>query len=344
MVPPDQPPEAVPDGTGGDWRVYKGNSAPHGGIDRLPPPPPWRRFGAYDPATAGRPADLERAVSYRVDPLVADKVNAALHLRRPLLVTGKPGSGKSTLAYNIAYELGLGPVLYWPISSRTTLQQGLYDYDAIGRVQEANVRRANVPADEAMPAIGRYVRLGALGTALLPQERPRVLLIDELDKSDIDLPNDLLNVLEEGRFSVPELERLPEDGPPVEVMTADDEGRAVIRRGQVRCLDFPIVVITSNGEREFPPAFLRRCVRVAIEPPSGERLADIVAAHLGEEARDGGRALIAEFLDRRRTGDLATDQLLNAIYLATSGARPPEATLEQLVEAIMRPLDTAGPG
>jgi MoxR-like ATPase len=341
MVSPDLVPQLQGDG---DWRVYRGNSGPHDGIERLPAPPPWRRFGDHDASTAGAPVDLERAVSYRVDAQVADKVNAALHLRRPLLVTGKPGSGKSTLAHNIAYELGLGPVLYWAVSSRTTLAQGLYDYDAIGRVQEANIRRESAAADEVVPDIGRYIRLGPLGTALLPRRRPRVLLIDELDKSDIDLPNDLLNVLEEGRFSVSELERLPEEGP-VEVMTADEEGRASIRRGQVRCADFPIVIITSNGEREFPPAFLRRCVRVAIEPPSGDRLADIVAAHLGEEAGEAGRALIDEFLDRRRRGgDLATDQLLNAIFLATSGARPPDSTLEQLVDAIMRPLDVTGPG
>ncbi|GAA3954038.1 MoxR family ATPase [Actinomadura viridis] len=385
--------DPVPEGPGprdGDWRVYRGGGAPHDGIDRLPPPPPWRRFGpgaGTEAREAIRPADRERAVSYRSDPRVVDKVNAALYLRRPLLVTGKPGAGKSTLAYNIAYELGLEPILYWPVSSRTTLQQGLYEYDAIGRVHETSLRRsrtgpaarpdtAGAPPDEreepdgpdvpdgpggpggpggpteaagagevdgTVPGIGRYIRLGPLGTALLPGERPRVLLIDELDKSDIDLPNDLLNVLEEGRFTIPELERLP-DGPPVEVMTADDGGRAPISRGRVRCADFPIVIITSNGEREFPLAFLRRCVRVAIEPPTGEQLADIVAAHLGEEARTSGRALIAEFLDRRARGDLATDQLLNAIFLATSGSRPPESTLRELVEALLRPLDVTGPG
>ncbi|MFF5262192.1 AAA family ATPase [Actinomadura viridis] len=373
--------DPVPEGPGprdGDWRVYRGGGAPHDGIDRLPPPPPWRRFGpgaGTEAREAVRPADRERAVSYRSDPRVVDKVNAALYLRRPLLVTGKPGSGKSTLAYNIAYELGLEPILYWPVSSRTTLQDGLYEYDAIGRVHETSLRRgrtapaarpetAGAPPDGkdepdesdgleeaggadgaggAVPGIGRYIRLGPLGTALLPGERPRVLLIDELDKSDIDLPNDLLNVLEEGRFTIPELERLP-DGPPVEVMTADDGGRAPISGGRVRCADFPIVIITSNGEREFPLAFLRRCVRVAIEPPTGEQLADIVAAHLGEEARTSGRALIAEFLDRRARGDLATDQLLNAIFLATSGSRPPESTLRELVEALLRPLDVTGPG
>src|SRR5262249_20206891 len=140
-------------------------------------------------------------------------VNLALHLRRPLLVTGQPGVGKSTLAFSVAYELGLGPVLRWPITSRSTLLDALYRYDAVGRLQEVSLQReaarpsrrtqddATMPAGndatapsadgaDALLGIGKYVRLGPLGTALLPRHRPRVLLIDEFDKSDIDLPND----------------------------------------------------------------------------------------------------------------------------------------------------------
>src|SRR5690349_17457498 len=133
-----------------DWRIYQGNGRPHDDIDRLPPPPPWRRFSGAD---AGRRlGDVERAASYRADEQVIDRVNAALQLRRPLLVTGKPGTGKSTLAYNIAYELGLEPVLYWSITSRTTLDNGLYAYDAIGRVHENSLRGDT--------DIGRYIRLG----------------------------------------------------------------------------------------------------------------------------------------------------------------------------------------
>ena len=174
-------------------------------------------------------------------------VNAALYLRRPLLVTGKPGTGKSTLAYSIAAELMLGPVLHWPITSRSRLDDGLYRYDAIGRLQESTL------TGERVLDVGRYLTLGALGTALLPQRRPRVLLIDELDKSDIDLPNDLLNVFEEGRFEIPELVRLPADQRVVDsVMTADGTDRVTVQDGVVRCDEFPIVVITSNGEREFP--------------------------------------------------------------------------------------------
>lgn len=338
--------EPTDNGAPNDWRIYQGNSEPHNGFDLLPPPPPWRRFGGTASSEGRRLGELERAMSYRADEQVIDRVNAALHLRRPLLVTGKPGLGKSTLAFNIAYELRLGSVLHWPITSRTTLKSGLYDYDAIGRVHENSLRDSlGSGTPTAATDIGRYIRLGPLGTALLATERPRVLLIDELDKSDIDLPNDLLNVFEEGYFSIPELERLPDDQPTVRVMTADEGRRVPVERGEIRCGAFPIVVITSNGEREFPPAFLRRCIRLMIEPPSATQLADIVEAHLGgdEDIQRVSRALISNFLDRRAGGDLATDQLLNAIYLATSGARPPSAKLQQLIDAVMSPLDLAGP-
>jgi MoxR-like ATPase len=333
-----------PHGGHDDWLVYRGDGQPHDGVDRLPEPPPWRRFDQEGPAGGGRLGVLERAVSYRPDPQVVRMVNVALHLRRPLLVTGKPGTGKSTLAYNVAHELGLEPVLDWSITSRATLEEGLYRYDAIGRLHETSLRRTAAPgAVPDVPDIGRYIRLGPLGTALLPRSRPRVLLIDELDKSDIDLPNDLLNVFEEGSFRIPELERLPEDQAVVGVMTADGAERIPVERGRIRCTAFPLVIITSNGEREFPPAFLRRCVRLVIEPPDPQQLSEIVEAHLGRRAAMASTEVIDEFLERRRRGDLATDQLLNAIYLATSGARAPEQTLRELIEAIMHPLDSAGP-
>ncbi|MFM6527076.1 MAG: MoxR family ATPase, partial [Dolichospermum sp.] len=99
------------------------------------------------------------------------------------------GTGKTSLAYAVAYELGLGEVLHWPITTRTTLKDGLYSYDAIGRLQDAKDKDKDNLAE-----IGKYINLGSLGTALLPSEKPRVLLIDEIDKSDIDLPNDLLHI------------------------------------------------------------------------------------------------------------------------------------------------------
>jgi len=327
------------------WLVYRGTSVPHNEIGTLPPPPPWRRFdgevvrepASWESGTVGsRPGVDDRAEAYLPGGDVIEMVNAALYLRRPLLVTGKPGTGKSTLAYSVARELGLGPVLNWPVTSHSRLQDALYRYDAIGRLQEASLA-----GGEPAPDLGRYIRLGPVGTALVPRERPRALLIDELDKADVDLPNDLLNVFEEGQFEITELMRLPEDHPTGQVMTADPGDRVTVTRGLVRCRAFPFVVITSNGEREFPPAFLRRCLRLNIQPPDAKKLAAIVAGHLGEEALATGERLIEQFVERRDHGDLATDQLLNAIYLVTSGARLNPTTRERMVTQLFEPLDRA---
>jgi MoxR-like ATPase len=333
--------------TGNDWYIYHGTGEPHDGLDLLPSPPPWRRFDGVreenllqlepDGSVGSRPGLSERARAYRPGSDVLDTVNAALFLRRPLLVTGKPGTGKSTLAYGLAHELRLGPVLYWPITSRSTLHDALYRYDAIGRLQETNLRRSE--GADGVPEIGRYLRLGPLGTALLPWRRPRVLLIDELDKSDMDLPNDLLNVFEEGQFEILELTRLPDEQQPVAVRTAD--GQTVsIDQGQVRCAAFPIVVITNNGEREFPPAFIRRCLRLYMQPPGAARLREIVAAQLGEAALAANDHLIDTFLSARESADLSTDQLLNLIFLATNGRPPSAEQREQLMTVLFRPLTT----
>jgi MoxR-like ATPase len=216
----------------------------------------------------------------------------------------------------------------------------LYRYDAIGRLQEASLHNTE-------PDIGKYIRLGPLGTALLPAPHPRVLLIDEIDKSDIDLPNDLLNIFEEGEFEIPELARLSDQQQQVQVYPHDGDDRVQIERGRVLCHEFPIVVMTSNGERDFPPAFLRRCLRHTIRQPDAEKLARIVEARLDLE--EGERAqmqeLIQRFLARRDKGDqheLATDQLLNAVHMLTQGVNPLER--EQLLTILLKPLsgtDTA---
>jgi MoxR-like ATPase len=294
-----------------------------------------------------RLGELARAAAYQASPEEIELVNAALYLRRPLLVTGKPGTGKSTLAHSVARELKLGPVLNWPITSRSSRQEGLYQYDALSRLHDSSlayetgrerVLDGHETGREPALDIGRYIRLGPLGTALLPYRAPRVLLIDELDKSDIDLPNDLLTIFEEGEYEIPELSRIAAEQPQAEVSTQDGGDPVTITGGRVRCHQFPLVIITSNGEREFPPPFLRRCLRLKMQPPERERLEAIVKAHLGPDAAAQGDDLIDTFLNRRMKGDLATDQLLNAIYLTSQAAW--DGDKDGLVKAVMQHLNS----
>ncbi|KOG25647.1 MULTISPECIES: AAA family ATPase [Streptomyces] len=339
------------------WWIYRGTGQPLADIrlgDVLPPPPGWRDFdgGPVLPPVEAESAETDRRLGAvgratpRQDPHDIDMINTALLLRRPLLVTGRPGIGKSTLAYLVARELGLGRVLHWGITSRSTLRSGLYEYDAIGRAQASlGQGRAGAPVPPEEPEdtggrarIGDFVRLGPLGTALLPYELPRVLLIDELDKGDIDLPSDLLHVLENGSYDIPELVRARHREGQAEVFTDDPDQRVTVTDGRVRCRAFPFVVITSNGERQFPPAFLRRCVRLDVSPPREDQLAAMIAAHFRDQ---GGRhdAMIRAFMERsRQNGGLATDQLLNAVFLRTAGVREDEEAWGELLDALWREL------
>jgi MoxR-like ATPase len=316
-----------------DWKIYKGDgTVDASAIDRLPAAPPWRQFTRFGTA---------RAETFQAPPGVAEVVNAALYLRRPLLITGEPGTGKSSLAYAVAHDLELGDVLTWHINSRSTLLDGLYHYDAIARLRIANLERTSGRATSVRQSedIGRFIKLGAIGTAFKATGRPRVVLIDEIDKSDIDLPNDLLHVLENGAFEITELAREADQQRVVEVAVTGGADRVKVESGQVRCSVFPFIAITSNGERDLPPAFLRRCLRIDIKPPDKEQLRAIVRKHLGTGATDTLEALLETFVERREAGAmLATDQLLNTFFLATRGTSMTDAERTLIENILLREL------
>ena len=296
-----------------DWAIYRGDNRRNAKW-KVPEPPPWRprrTSAAQAAATDGQRAELSPTTrangeTYQSNPAIRRMVNAALYLRRPLLVTGGPGTGKSSLLDSVAFELDLGEPLRWPVTSRSTLREALYSYDAIGRVQ----RRDGDHASDENLDVGDFIELGPLGTAMLPALRPRALLIDEIDKADIDLPNDLLNVIEEGRYHIPELSRLKKKEARVRGFGGGEQIEIV--GGRVESYEFPFVVMTSNGERDFPAPFLRRCLQLRMPDPCDEpdRLRDIISAHLGRQKTADATKLIDSFIARAKAGEsLATDQL-----------------------------------
>ncbi len=318
-------------------------------------PPPWRDFKNSE-------NNKVRATKYQASEQEIKLINAALLLRRPLLITGSPGVGKSSLAYAVAERLNLGNVLHWQITSKSMRQDGLYQYDALTRLQDAtlrekfhsigvetSVRKNENIEDDFFKEIGRYITLGPLGTAFLnsTKEKPSVVLIDELDKSDIDLPNDLLHLFEEGEFEIPEIARMPSTDRVKTIEVYAYKGREKLKvnnDGFIRCNAFPLVIITSNGEREFPPAFLRRCLRLRIPSPTENELRTIVEKHLNiniplKEETDlslnqkKSLQLLEDFLNRRdrENKTLATDQLLNAMYLFKSNIDVSEESLRNVI-------------
>lgn len=328
-----------------DWKIFTGSGQPHNGLADLPAAPPWRFSRAprgllLAAAPPDSPEETRRAAPFIVTEQMKLAVNAALYLRRPLLLTGKPGCGKSTLIAKVAHELKLGRVLRWPINSRSTVRSGVYEYDAVGRLQSGKT---------SDPPVQDYLKLGPLGTALMAQDWPRALLIDEIDKSDLDFANDLLNVIEEGEYEIPELRRLADKTPTV----TDSYGQPQpVKDGKIVCGQFPFVVMTSNAEREFPGPFLRRCVRLVIDPPTSTELTAIVQSHLRQHAATMSSKAIEDLVtafdtSRKENRDVSTDQLLNAIFLTVAmpdgEARTFSSTeLEQLQKNLLQPLSSAG--
>lgn len=351
---------------------YRGDGEPR--EVELADPPPWRTFPRRCAHEAFQPPEG-----------LTDAVNAALYLRRPLLITGAAGTGKSTVIEQVAAELKLGPVLRWHITSRSALADALCRYDALGHIHALRLHQSapadrpaadpgrpdgraapgapGTPATSAAPGapgtpmlpdrpvlpgtpggpddISPFLRLGPLGTALLPGDRPRALLIDEIDKSDLDLPSDLLDVLERGEFEIPELVRHPRTE--VVIRTWDDEGTHAVGQGRVRCAQFPFIVMTSNGERDFAPPFLRRCIRYTMPSPTPDMLSRAVQAHLGMTAPVPApvRELIETFAARIAKGDsLAVDQLLNAVKLVTDTGAPEGEARQRLLDVLLRELNS----
>jgi MoxR-like ATPase len=289
---------------------------------------PWRKVRGISSGRAQQKAESYVFPSKACSELVL-AVNAAIALRRPLLVTGLPGSGKTSLAFVIAAWLGLGPVLKWEVAPGKLLADALATYNPLARLQDLEF--ALKEGSKPQP-VERFVQLGPVGTAFLPSAVPRVLLIDEIDKGDLNLANELLHLFEEGEFEIPELKSADGDHPDTarqwhKVDTWDrHEGQRVqarIRGGQVQCHEFPLVVMSSNGERDFPPAFNRRCLRVTMPDFSRnpEALRVIVHSHLKldqQEAKvEQALQTFADAVDKQKSaGDaLATDQLLNLVHL-----------------------------
>jgi MoxR-like ATPase len=240
-------------------------------------------------------------------------VNAALTLQRPLLIKGEPGTGKTMLAEEVARGLGM-PLLQWHIKSTTKAQQGLYEYDAVSRLRDSQL------GDERVKNIDNYIVRGVLWQAFTAEE-PVVLLIDEIDKADIEFPNDLLRELDRMEFYVYET------------------------REMVRAVHRPLVIITSNNEKELPDAFLRRCFFHYIAFPDADTMQRIVDVHHPKIKQDLLEAALKSFYQIRALPGLkkkpSTSELIDWLKLLLAEDIAPEALYSQDEKIVVPPLHGA---
>ncbi|HEY9105615.1 MAG TPA: MoxR family ATPase [Roseateles sp.] len=228
-------------------------------------------------------------------------VNAAATLQRPLLIKGEPGTGKTMLAEEVASALGM-PLLQWHIKSTTKAQQGLYEYDAVSRLRDSQL--AGIEGSERVRHIENYIVKGVLWQAF-EADQPVVLLIDEIDKADIEFPNDLLREIDRMEFYVYETRQL------------------------VKARHRPLVFITSNNEKELPDAFLRRCFFHYIKFPDAETMKRIVDVHFPTLKKDLLAAALKNFYDVRNLPGLkkkpSTSELIDWLKLLVAEDLPVEA-------------------
>ncbi len=256
---------------------------------------------------------FEGTTSYVATPDLTLAVNAAITLQRPLLIKGEPGTGKTMLAEEVAAALGL-PLLQWHVKSTTKAQQGLYEYDAVSRLRDSQLGEGRVHD------ISNYIVKGTLWQAL-ESDTPTVLLIDEIDKADIEFPNDLLRELDRMEFFVYETQQL------------------------IKARHRPLVFITSNNEKELPDAFLRRCFFHYIKFPDKETMQQIVDVHFPDLKKNLLREALEVFFELRQIPGLkkkpSTSELLDWLKLLMAEDIPPEALRSKDHKVSVPPLHGA---
>ncbi len=269
----------------------------------------------------GKPISAEDSLKsgiapYIPSPELVNAVNLAIFLeKRPLLLKGEPGCGKTRLAEAVAYELGL-PLVTWYIKSTSRARDGLYTYDAVKRLHDAQLVRMGKKSQANVDNLNDYIKEGALGEAFKKEQRT-VVLIDEIDKADIDFPNDLLRELDEQKFTIDET-------------------------GEVVAAEYPpIVFVTSNDEKDLPDAFLRRCLFHYVEFPE-QQLVNIVKAHFSQSSEKLIDAAVKRFMKLRQKMEqgkagkkASTSELLD--WFAVLQQFPEDEVLQELESKIPFP-------